>query len=99
MTSTKAIRWVGWIEAASFLILLGIGMPLKYVWGQEMTVKIVGPVHGGLFVLFVAQVLAALSFNEMSRKNAMLCLIGAVLPFGPLLYHNKLDEPAEEVAG
>ena len=44
----KFLRWVGLAEAVSFLVLLGIGMPLKYAMGQPLVVKIAGPMrHGG----------------------------------------------------
>lgn len=48
----KIFRLIGFLEALSFLILLLIAMPLKYIWGQPEAVKIVGSAHGGLFLLY-----------------------------------------------
>src|SRR5687767_2437690 len=59
-TPIGRLRLVGLSEGVSFLLLLGVAMPLKYIAGLPIFVKVVGWVHGGLFVLFcVALVHAA----------------------------------------
>src|SRR5215218_2485323 len=52
--SVRLLRTVGLIEGISLLVLLCIAMPLKYVWHIPEAVKVVGWVHGVLFVLFMA---------------------------------------------
>jgi integral membrane protein len=51
------LRLIGFIEGCSFLLLLGIAMPLKYGLGYDVAVKLVGSAHGGLFVLYCLSVL------------------------------------------
>jgi integral membrane protein len=46
------LRKVALAEGVSYLLLLGIAMPLKYLAGMPLAVLIVGSVHGGLFILF-----------------------------------------------
>ena len=51
------IRWlrvVGRWEAISFLVLLGVAMPLKHAAGRPGAVSVVGMLHGVLWVAFVA---------------------------------------------
>ena len=86
------IRTVGWIEAVSFLALLFIAMPLKYVGGEALGVRIVGPIHGILFIAFGVMVFSAFMDKKIDMKLVVLCAIGAVIPFGPVLYHKKLDD-------
>ncbi len=75
-------RLIALIEGVSFLVLLGIAMPLKYVWGDPTMVKIVGQAHG---ILFVAFVLAGISV-AIERRWSILLMIGAfvssLVPFG-----------------
>jgi len=52
MNPIPLLRRVGQIEAVSFLLLIGVAMPLKYLAGQPLAVKIVGWAHGVLFVIF-----------------------------------------------
>ena len=42
----ERVRSVGKVEGLSYLLLLGIAMPLKYMAGMPMAVSIVGLIHG-----------------------------------------------------
>ena len=53
-TTIHQLRVLGLIEGASFLVLLLIAMPLKYLAGMPVAVRYVGMAHGLLFVLYVA---------------------------------------------
>ena len=46
------LRKIAWWEAVSYLVLLFIAMPLKYMVGIPVAVKVVGSIHGLLFVVF-----------------------------------------------
>lgn len=48
----KALRLVGFLEGLSFLLLVFIAMPMKYIWDQPLLVKYVGMGHGVLFIVF-----------------------------------------------
>ncbi|MBP8064293.1 MAG: DUF3817 domain-containing protein, partial [Acinetobacter sp.] len=50
----KTLRFVGLLEGLSFLLLLFIAMPVKYMLGNPILVKYVGMGHGVLFVAFLA---------------------------------------------
>ena len=52
--SIKTLRIVGFMEGISFLLLLFIAMPLKYIWDNPILVKYVGMGHGILFIVFLA---------------------------------------------
>ena len=54
------LRKISLAEGISYLLLLGIAMPLKYWAGLPLAVKIVGSIHGALFVVFCAALLRAL---------------------------------------
>jgi integral membrane protein len=47
------LRLTGILEGLSFIILLAIAMPLKYLGGKPQMVSIVGMAHGILFVLYI----------------------------------------------
>jgi len=75
-------RLIALIEGMSFLLLLFVAMPLKYVWGNPTMVKIVGQAHGLLFVAFVlAGILVAIG-----RRWSIALIVGAfvssLIPFG-----------------
>ncbi|WP_370529708.1 DUF3817 domain-containing protein [Alkalihalobacillus sp. AL-G] len=81
---------VGYSEGISFLVLLGIAMPLKYMLDYPLAVTVVGSIHGGLFVLYVMMVVYLKFAYKWSVTKALLGLIASVLPFGPFIFDAKL---------
>lgn len=73
---------VGKIEGYSYLILLFIAMPLKYIADIPIAVRIVGSLHGILFIAFVYYILKMLLANKLDLKKSILAFILSLLPFG-----------------
>lgn len=84
------LRIIGFLEGISFLVLLFIAMPLKYMAGQPMAVKITGMAHGLLFVLYILYVLMAKIEYRWSFKKAGLALVASLVPFGTFWADVKL---------
>jgi integral membrane protein len=89
-TSLGRLRVVGFLEGLSFLVLLGIAMPLKYLAGQPAAVRMVGMGHGVLFVLYVLLVVQVSLERSWSWRKALLALIVSVVPFGTFWADKKL---------
>ncbi|SPL69741.1 DUF3817 domain-containing protein [Acinetobacter stercoris] len=86
----KTLRIVGFFEGISFLLLLFIAMPLKYIWDNPLWVKHIGMGHGILFVLFIIILVAVVQSQKWSANMLFWGLIASVLPFGPFIYDRKL---------
>jgi integral membrane protein len=84
------LRVIGMMEGASFLVLLGIAMPLKYLAGYPQMVSVVGMIHGVLFLLFVAAVLQASVAMRWPPLRMLAALAASVLPFGPFVFDAHL---------
>ena len=74
----------------SFLVLLGIAMPLKYLAGWPLAVKFVGWAHGILFVALCVVLLQTMLAARWPITRGMLIFVAALLPFGPFLLDRKL---------
>jgi integral membrane protein len=82
-------RNVAQAEGVSYLLLLGIAMPLKYVAGMPWAVKYVGWAHGVLFMWYMT-VLVSISFRkDWGILRIIWALAAALLPFGPWLLDKK----------
>lgn len=88
----KTLRVVGFLEGLSFLLLLFIAMPLKYIWGNPILVKFVGMGHGILFILFLAVLFVVCEKQKWSIKMFILGFIASILPFGPFFFDHKLKK-------
>jgi integral membrane protein len=82
-------RWlviIGTIEALSFLLLLFIAVPLKYLGGNHTLVKTLGPIHGTFFLLYVAMVIWAARSFRWRAGRVWLALLASVIPCGPFIF-------------
>ena len=83
------LRITALLEAISYLLLLGIAMPLKYIWQQPQAVKIVGAIHGGLFVVFGIALLLALQKGRWPLKRAAFIFAISFLPIVPFFVDRR----------
>ncbi len=89
-TAIGRLRIIGYAEGASFLILLCIAMPLKYLAGKPEMVRVVGAIHGALFLAYLLILVQAKIEYEWSIKTLLLGMVASVLPFGPFVADAKL---------
>ncbi len=76
-------------EGISYLLLLGIAMPLKYVFNIPEAVIIVGWLHGLLFILYIGSLLNVQFRCKWSFKLFLLAGFASILPFGPFIFDRK----------
>lgn len=93
-------RIIAVAEGISFLVLLGIAMPLKYIAGNPEPVKFAGWAHGILFVLYLIAVFRAAQYGHWSAKGVVGALFASLLPFGPFVFDHsiKREEVLKSVA-
>ena len=98
-TPVGRLRTIGMIEGVSFLVLLGIAMPLKHFADLPEAVRIVGWVHGILFIGFLVALILARDAMQWSLRWTALVLLAALLPFGPFVIDGRLRKEDEACGG
>jgi integral membrane protein len=91
-TPLSRLRLVGILEGVSFLVLLGVAMPLKYLAGLPQAVRIVGSLHGVLFLLFLLVLAQAAAAYRWPWLRVLGAVVAAVLPFGPFVLDARLRQ-------
>jgi integral membrane protein len=85
-TAATAFRVVAVAEALSWVGLL-IGMYVKYVpETTDLGVKVFGPIHGGIFVLYVVAALVAARMLRWSAGTTLLALVASVPPLASVVF-------------
>lgn len=84
------LRVIGLVEGCSFLLLLGVAMPLKYFAAMPVAVQYVGWLHGVLFMAYCLALLQAWIERQWSLVTAGGLFVAAVVPFGPFVADRKL---------
>lgn len=95
-TQIGRLRVLAFIEGISFLVILFVTMPLKYIWQYPQPNKIFGMLHGVLFVLYVLAVLLLAILQNWSFKKTFLALLASVIPFGTFWADKKLFQTQEK---
>jgi integral membrane protein len=70
-------------------------MPLKYLAGQPEAVRLVGSLHGVLFILYVLTAMLAARHFRWPASTVILAIVAAVLPFGPFWFDAKLRRDSQ----
>ena len=92
------LRIIGIAEGISFLVLLLIAMPLKYYSGMPMPVKIVGWLHGVLFMAYIAAVLLAIKAMQWSWFSVLIALAASLIPIGTFVLDRTWKRREAELA-
>jgi integral membrane protein len=95
MTELKEFRWVAFSEGLSFILLLFVAMPLKYWAGLPLAVRIVGSVHGLLFVAFLWTLFRVAVERGWSPRRWLTALISSIIPFGTFVFDRSLKRELE----
>lgn len=106
-TPIARLRLIGLIESLSWFALLFIAVPMKRMpglfgmeRGDETLVQVLGPIHGGLWCLYLLAIYLAAKSPGLPRKAMVLALVCTFLPFpipllilDPKLKAHEQDQP------
>jgi integral membrane protein len=85
------LRLVSFLEGMSLLALVFIAVPVKHAFGDPALVRIIGPVHGLLFLLFIFNTLAVgIEQRWNFRTTTWKVLLACVIPFGTFYIDRKI---------
>ena len=97
-TPLGRLRIIAFVEGVSFLIILFVTMPLKYLYATPQPNKVFGTAHGVLFVLYVLLVVQIKFSENWNWKKTGLALLASVVPFGTFWADAKLFRDANQSA-
>lgn len=75
-------RIVAFCEGLSYLLLLGVAMPLKYMAGMPEAVHVVGSTHGALFMAYLALTAGLFTKARWPLDRLPGVVLAGVVPFG-----------------
>lgn len=91
-TTVGKLRFAGYFEGISLLVLLFIAMPLKYWFDMPGAVSIVGSIHGALFVTYCLIIAYVTLKTRWNLIWPILSVVVAFIPFGNFILDKKLDQ-------
>ncbi len=94
--SVKKFGQINSIEGYSYIILLFIAMPMKYLFAVPVAVKIVGMIHGVLFIIFCFLLIRASLDAKWPTKYTIIFFIASLIPFGTFFTKEKIKTYEQE---
>lgn len=89
--SVKKFSLINTIEGWSYIVLLFIAMPMKYMFEMPMAVKIVGMTHGVLFIIFCILLVIAWQDKKWEFKENIIFFIASLIPFGTFFTKKRIN--------
>jgi len=83
-------RIVAFLEGLSYILLLFVGVPLKYLGNDVTLVKLLGMPHGFLFMAYIAFIIILRFDTPWFKKHFILIALASVIPFGTFVVEHKL---------
>lgn len=84
------LRMAGIAEGISFVTLLFIAMPAKYIAGDPGFVWYIGWVHGLLFLLYILALITVKINMEWKFKKTAVAFLASIVPFGTFIMDKSL---------
>lgn len=82
MSAVRLFRIVGHLEGASYVLLVFVAMPLKYALHWPMGVRVMGSLHGLLFLAFLAALARAALEHRWPARASLRAFAASLVPFG-----------------
>ncbi len=97
-TRIGRLRLLGFLEGISLLVLLFVAVPLKYFYHIPELSTVLGPVHGGIFILFMLNTLSiGVEQKWQFKTTTWKIIVACFIPFGTLYIDysifRKLNDP------
>jgi integral membrane protein len=88
--SVKNFGIINSIEGYSYLVLLFIAMPMKYMLGYAIATRIAGSIHGALFIAFIFLFIKAWQDAKWPLKDSITFFVASLIPFGTFFTKKKI---------
>ncbi|WP_396601071.1 DUF3817 domain-containing protein [Algibacter sp. R77976] len=88
-SSLNIFRIVALLEGISYILLLFIATPIKYLLNDPQYVKMLGMPHGILFVAYVALAILFKKQFSWTNKQLAIVLLASIIPFGTFYIDRK----------
>ncbi len=90
MNLFSIFRITAFLEGLSYVLLLGIATPIKYIYEDPQYVKLLGMPHGLLFVAYVGLALYVGQKVKWSNRTLLIVLAASIIPFGTFVIDHKI---------
>ena len=89
LTQVNAFKIISYLEGISYLVLLFIGVPMKYLANDPSIVKAFGMPHGVLFIVYIFLAIVVRQKLKWNTTAFIIVLVASIVPFGTFYVDKK----------
>ncbi|MCK8481852.1 DUF3817 domain-containing protein [Psychroserpens algicola] len=89
----NSFRIIALLEGVSYILLLFIATPIKYLGHEPMYVKLLGMPHGILFLAYIVLAIVVGQEFKWNTRTLLIVLAASVIPFGTFYVEKKYLKP------
>ncbi|MBL4795227.1 MAG: DUF3817 domain-containing protein [Pseudomonadales bacterium] len=94
--SVGRLRVVGLLEGITLVLLVGVAVPMKYIYLLPTGVSLLGPIHGLVFILYVVLLLENSAAGVFTRRESLRALLSCAVPFGTFFNDASICKKIDE---
>jgi integral membrane protein len=79
------LRFIGLLEGCTLLILVAIAAPLRHLAGFPIATRVMGPIHGFVFILYLVALIDCISGGAWTAREIARGAFACLVPFGTFL--------------
>lgn len=92
-------RVLAWVVGVGLVILVCVGVPLKYLAHDRTVVAIVGPIHGFLYIIYLLTALDLAVRRRWGPVWTLLVMLAGTVPFLSFVAERQVTKRERERAG
>lgn len=96
-TPLGRFRLIAIAEGISYMLLLFIAMPLKYMADIPDAVKYTGWVHGILFMIYILALISVKVDRNWSFLKSVMAFVVSLIPFAAFIFDKSLRKEEREM--
>ncbi|WP_062057619.1 DUF3817 domain-containing protein [Aquimarina longa] len=85
----SSFRIISYLEGISYLLILFVTMPLKYMFEYPEPNQVIGMAHGFLFLIYIVFAILVKYEKNWNSKTLAIVLLCSVIPFGTFWMDKK----------
>ncbi|KJE24469.1 integral membrane protein [Frankia torreyi] len=74
-------RVIAYVVGVGLILLVCVGVPLKYAGGNDTVVAAIGPIHGVLYMVYLACAYDLASRCRLPLRQTILVMLAGTIPF------------------
>lgn len=82
-------RIIALLEGISYILLLFVATPIKYIQGDEQYVRLLGMPHGVLFLAYIVLAIWLRPDYKWNQRSFIIVLLASIIPFGTFYVEKK----------